>query len=201
MKEWLLDCSWPGSEHSTPGPTPLGISWVEICLAVVLHLGMWLPVLRKHADGSTYVVQATSHQHALQLGTCIGEQCWIVSQLFTHLQALIPEILMPTVRRGKVQSLTVFGFNLRLGGLSLRPSFAKQGEVITILQRYVPETVYAEGLSRKIPAGLGGLPSDVVDPHFAQWPEDVQAFRTDFDSRKRAATKATTAVLRRRKRQ
>eukprot|EP00438_Fugacium_kawagutii_P023361 Skav208164 [mRNA] locus=scaffold1044:64123:65856:- [translate_table: standard] len=195
-EDWLSYSAW--GLHSTPGPVPLGITWVEISLAVILHLGMWLPVLRKQSDGATYVVQPTSHQHALMIGTCIGEQSWIMSQIFSHFQALTPERVIPTVQRGKVLSLTAYGFNLKLGGLSLRPSFSKQGEVIDILKRYVPDTVSFEGISKKIPAGLGGLPDGVVASGFQLWEEDRIRFQTDFDTMKRASSKATTAVLRRR---
>eukprot|EP00438_Fugacium_kawagutii_P035675 Skav231660 [mRNA] locus=scaffold823:176737:181197:- [translate_table: standard] len=196
---WLLECKWPSSPAETPGPDALGISWVEITLAVVMKFGMWLPVLRKRADGQEYVVQPCTHTEAQQIGTCMGEQTWIMSQIFTHLQSLVPEKLLPEMTKGKVLSLTALGFNLRLGGWLLRPSFPDQGLVIDALQQYAPTATPVSGFSNKVSAQLGGLPEGVVKSDFALWPEDVETFTRSHAELKRAASGAQTSVLRRRK--
>eukprot|EP00438_Fugacium_kawagutii_P030274 Skav225204 [mRNA] locus=scaffold1041:59681:80585:- [translate_table: standard] len=166
VKGWLVECEWPNSATDTPGPDALGISWVEIAISVVLRMGMWLPFPRKHSDGKEYLVQPRTHLEALQAGTCLGEQAWAVSMIFTHFQSLIPQLVWPPVKRGKVLSLTALGHNLKLTGLSLRPSFDNQAQVLDIMQRYRPVPVVDQGFSCKISASLGGLPSDVVSLAF-----------------------------------
>eukprot|EP00438_Fugacium_kawagutii_P018613 Skav234508 [mRNA] locus=scaffold1613:281194:282486:- [translate_table: standard] len=199
LQEWLCDCVWPEAATSTPGPVPLGISWVEICVAVALHHNQWLPVLRTRSDGKQYVTQPRSTEEALQIGTCLGEQAWVMSQIFTHYQSLVPQLMTPSLKRGKVLSLTTLGYDLRLTGIDLRPSFSKQNLVITALQQFEPTAVGASHFSRKVSTQLGGLP-ELPFSDFEPWEEDLRIFSVPFEIRKKAATGAQTAVLRQRKR-
>eukprot|EP00438_Fugacium_kawagutii_P013119 Skav209590 [mRNA] locus=scaffold1607:162063:167390:- [translate_table: standard] len=199
VQSWVMDCQWPQTVHATPGPVPLGISWVEITIAVVLRLGMWLPVIRRHADGYDYVVQPLTHTQAQQLGTCLGEQAWLMAQIFHHFQSLVPQKVLPPHDKGKVLSLTALGFDLRLGGLSLRPAFSDQATVIDVLLRFSPSAIPTQQFSNKVCRHLGGLPEHVVRSDFAIWPEDMEIFSNRYEDLKRAAGGAQTAVLRRRK--
>eukprot|EP00438_Fugacium_kawagutii_P022882 Skav214829 [mRNA] locus=scaffold1772:187456:188673:+ [translate_table: standard] len=189
MQQWLMDCKWPCDALESPGPRPMGLSWVEVAMAVCIHLGCWLPVPRVYENGEVYLVQPRSHAEALLWKTSLKEQATLVSQVLTQYQNLVVQSTSPPFARLKVRSLLLYGFEIRQHGMSLRPSFGCQNKLSECLQEYV----------RTHGATLAGLPQLHGDEVLELWPEDMRCFGEKFAVLKQKATIAQQRVRRARK--
>eukprot|EP00435_Cladocopium_sp_Y103_P029715 s341_g7.t1 len=156
--KFLMSCKWPTHEYG-PLPDPVGVSWLEIGLGIMLELGAYLPVKRQSADGSYHPVFIHTYADALLHATTMTEQSEQARYIFAHVNDLIPERLLPDIPRGQVKSLYLMGDTYFTTGLMLRPYFAKQREVMCMVRNFLAG-------SRK-----------VIDMGFrktAQWQRDFQ---------------------------
>lgn len=196
MQTFLQSCTWPVEPESGLVPATLGFTWVELALAMVLEYGQWLPVRRPREDGQTYLFQPKNMDEVYQCGTSLGEQAWTASQIWTHYLSLVPEQMTPCLRKGKVRSLEVFGYNLKLSGVHLRPVFPLQKQVAAALQTYIPTATLLPGPSAKVSGKMGGLPTLSMSSSFEIWPEDQWLFGQPFDTQLKAAKRVQQMVRR-----
>eukprot|EP00438_Fugacium_kawagutii_P015206 Skav221105 [mRNA] locus=scaffold693:340472:345676:- [translate_table: standard] len=181
---WLRSCDWPDSDDHCPGDVALGLSWSEVAVALALLLGQWLPVKRVGPDGKLRLVQPSSAHDVEFLGITLQEQAAAAAQVIGLYQALVPQDTAPQLERKKVKALMVYGCNLRLAGITRRPSFEVQSSVINVLQPFLP------GLDDKL-CGLPLLPMDVP---FTVWPEDSAMFEQEWLVTHPAVTRAKKEV-------
>eukprot|EP00438_Fugacium_kawagutii_P019581 Skav228165 [mRNA] locus=scaffold439:319957:327714:+ [translate_table: standard] len=192
FKTWTAAGQWRFPAAITEEWLPhsdVGISWAEIAVALAMVHGQWLPVIRTREDGHPYLSQPCTDQEAQLLATCLPEQAQSAAQIYTHFVSLVPEAVTPTLERKKVRTLQMYGASFRLSGLSLRPSFSSQADVIDIMQQFVP------GRCSTLP----GLPTLQWDGDFECWPEDAGVFGTSMAERKAAVIRAQQQVYRRRR--
>eukprot|EP00438_Fugacium_kawagutii_P005146 Skav207840 [mRNA] locus=scaffold3025:85744:89028:+ [translate_table: standard] len=97
MHSFLRSCQWPSDEQQQSAVGALGFSWVEMAVAIALEYGQWLPVKRKRSDQLEYLFQPTTAEEVSHAGYSLGEQAWVVSQIFTHYTSLVPVSVTPTL--------------------------------------------------------------------------------------------------------
>eukprot|EP00435_Cladocopium_sp_Y103_P037101 s2908_g9.t1 len=134
--KFLMKCQWPTQQFG-PLPEPVGISWLEIGLAIMLELGAYLPVKRQREDGSSYPVFLHTYADAMLHHTTMTEQSEQARYIFGHVNDLVPERLYPDVIRGQVKSLCLMGDSYFTTGLMLRPAFPHQQQVMTMIKQYL----------------------------------------------------------------
>eukprot|EP00438_Fugacium_kawagutii_P026378 Skav206099 [mRNA] locus=scaffold2150:368384:371515:- [translate_table: standard] len=185
VQQWIMSCSWPLSEEDSPMDRPVGISWAEISLAIVLQYGAWLPLRRQSHTGQTFLFQPRSTEEALRMKTSLGEQARTASILVTQFRSLVNCEVIPDFRGGKVRSLMMFGFGETIGGLPRRPSYEHQDQVCDLIHSYVQER----------PKSLAGLPQlDLSHTEFDVWPECFEIFHQPWLAQNRQLAAAQKAM-------
>ena len=130
---WLSQCTWlaPDNQHDI---ADIGMSWMEVAIALCLWLQMVLPVRRKDALGGFYFVCATTFAEAQALGITLSELALQTSTLVSQLVSLTPlDLLPPYVARRRVRAPLALGFGSNSYGWSSRPSIPNQTAVWNIL--------------------------------------------------------------------
>lgn len=134
---WLRSCSWP-EEDPISSSLPIGISWPEIALAVMLEMGGYLPVKRKMADTNEHHLLWLDTFGAARLhGVTLSEQGEQVSQLFKQVNKFLPVSAMPLIANGRVRSLYLLGDSQATTGLVRRPSWPSQQRVVNLMRGYL----------------------------------------------------------------
>eukprot|EP00435_Cladocopium_sp_Y103_P016701 s2818_g4.t1 len=132
--KFLRQCKWP-TEVYGPLPEPIGISWLEIALGIMLGLEAYLPVKRQDASGAFYPVFLKTFTDAKLHHTTMTEQSEQARYIFGQVTDLVPERLFPDTPRGQVKSLYMLGETCFTPGLLLRPSYPRQGQVLRFLRQ------------------------------------------------------------------
>eukprot|EP00438_Fugacium_kawagutii_P009916 Skav216409 [mRNA] locus=scaffold457:478079:479827:+ [translate_table: standard] len=180
MVRFLRGCRWPTdvlAADSSPG-----LSWWEVAMGVILELGTFLPVRRKTSDGVTMSIWISSYQDACRFQVTMAEQSETVSHLYRQVQGLVPQTLAPSVVRGRVKSMYMLGEMSQNTGLSHRPFYQRQRQVVEHLHRFVHE-------GRRLPDLGGNVP---------QWECDQRRTLEPWDERCRLARVAVRKVKNRR---
>lgn len=163
--QFLRECEWPYDELGPDG-IPVGISWLEISIAIMLKLGTYLPVQRKGSDGETYLVFVSSLAAAQMHHTTLVELAQVANSLYHQVLNLIPERMTPDIPEGRVKSLYMLGESFQGTGLLLGPSFPGQERVVQLAQEYI--------LSNRTLLDLGLQGCD-------QWPRDQRNNQMKWD--------------------
>ena len=133
--QWFQHCQWPNSGVGPQGQS-MGISWTEVCLAIVISHGGWLPV-RRGKGNNEQVVQFHTTAEAISLDSNLAEQTVNTWKIVQHIQSLTPQRLWPSeVGQGKVSSLYLLGNPIFTTGFTWRPAFPQQGLVFDILTEW-----------------------------------------------------------------
>ncbi|CAL1159213.1 unnamed protein product [Cladocopium goreaui] len=135
-QQWLLTCKWP-TTYVGPQNKVVGISWIEVALAIMKHLRAYLPVKRQNTDGDTYVIFITNYAQARAHQVTMVEQSETACGLVKQVLDLIPERLTPAVPYGQVRSMYMLGDKGFRSGFQLRPEFEGQREVALQAQWYL----------------------------------------------------------------
>eukprot|EP00435_Cladocopium_sp_Y103_P033463 s2507_g8.t1 len=148
--KFLMQCKWPTHEYG-PLPDPVGISWLEIALAIMLELGAYLPVKRLNSEGEPYPVFLHTYTDAMTHHTTTTEQSEQARFIFAHVNDMVPERLYPDVPRGQVKSLYMMGDMYFTTGLLLRPAFPTQQRVMSLVKQILKSnrSIADLGFSRK----------------------------------------------------
>ena len=163
--QFLRECEWPYDELGPDG-IPVGISWLEISIAIMLKLGTYLPVQRKGSDGETYLVFVSSLAAAQMHHTTLVELAQVANSLYHQVLNLIPERMTPDIPEGRVKSLYMLGESFQGTGLLLGPSFPGQERVVQLAQEYI--------ISNRTLLDLGLQGCD-------QWPRDQRNNQMKWD--------------------
>ena len=134
--QFLKECEWPFEELGPEG-IPIGISWLEIGIAIMLKLGTYLPIQRVGSDGETYLVFLPSLAAAQMHHVTLSELAQVANSLYHQVLNLIPERLTPNIPEGRVKSLYMLGESCQGTGLLLRPAFPDQAKVVELAQQYI----------------------------------------------------------------
>jgi len=111
-----------GSAEGPQGQS-MGMSWTEVCLAIALFHGGWMPVRRGTGNDEQWVVFHTTAEAVAQ-DSNLAEQRINTWKLVQHIQSLMPQRLWPCeVGQGKVSSLYLLGNPIFTTGFSWRPDF------------------------------------------------------------------------------
>eukprot|EP00438_Fugacium_kawagutii_P001920 Skav200029 [mRNA] locus=scaffold225:185947:189255:- [translate_table: standard] len=163
-QRWLQALHWETDlEPDFDTAADIGISWTEVAISMALQRGMWLPVKRVTADGTTVILQPTNLAETDTLNIDLAEQTASAHALVTHYKALVPDAVVPTMCKfGKCSALYVQGYFQWSTGMRPRPAFPHQQQVIDILRPYLL-THHAK---------LGTLPVIPTDEGFEPWTED-----------------------------
>lgn len=87
--KFFLSCRWP-TTTSGPGYSPIGLSWIEISLGIMLFLQKYLPVRRYLADGQCHLVHGPAHHDLQMMGVSLGEFGKSTSHLVAQVTKLWP---------------------------------------------------------------------------------------------------------------
>ena len=133
--QWFQHCRWPCNNEG-PSGKKMGISWTEICLAISLAHGGWMPG-RRGKGKEERLVHFSNPAEAIAHGSNLAEQTINTWKIVTHIQSLTPQRLWPSmVKQGKVSSLFLLGNPIFTTGFSWRPAFAQQELVANILTEW-----------------------------------------------------------------
>ncbi len=106
--QFLKECEWPYDELGPEG-IPIGLSWLEVGIAIMIKLGTYLPVKRQGSDGETYLVFLPSLAAAQMHHVTLSELAQVANSLYHQVLNLIPERLTPDIPEGRVKSLYMLG--------------------------------------------------------------------------------------------
>lgn len=126
--DWATLIQWP--DNGTPDR--FGVTWMELTVSFLLHIGRWLPVKRQHGGDERLVVLT----HDNMAATLFSEQIKTFCQLFSQTEDLCQSAIWPRYERGLVRSVYVLGAKTQPAGVKCRPCFPYQSEVCQILQGY-----------------------------------------------------------------
>lgn len=180
LLEWIYSCRWP-LEAADNDP---GISWAEIALCLILTQQQPLPVRRKRTGGE-FLFLVSSQQALVDLDITFTEQATNAYAMFTQLQALIVEpVIPPTCSFRKVKSLYQQGSTSWSTGIWPRPQFAQQTMVSKVLHDYF----------RTDTSAMKNLPQ--ISLEFSTEPliEDLETLGRDWKERSRVASLAMRRV-------
>lgn len=166
MIQWLQQCTW-GVDTVGPLGYHMGISWLEIALAVMLHYGAPLPIKRKVA-GVERIVHLSCMADVATHGVNLDEMTQNMYGIYRNVIALIPEQLHPTnLKLGKNRSLQVQGLGVWTTGFNLRPAYSKQRRVFELVMSYISmqNTTKEDGVSN--------FPSELCKDDFHLDPVDI----------------------------
>ena len=163
--QFLKECEWPYDELGPEG-IPIGLSWLEVGIAIMIKLGTYLPVKRQGSDGETYLVFLPSLAAAQMHHVTLSELAQVANSLYHQVLNLIPERLTPDIPEGRVKSLYMLGESFQGTGLLLRPYFPSQETVVSLAQQYI--------LSNRTLL-------DLNLPGCEQWPIDQRRNQTKWD--------------------
>lgn len=136
VMKFLQQFRWPTLEFG-PLPEPVGISWTEMAVGMMLELNAYLPVKRQTADGQFVPVFLPTYTDATFHHTSMAEQADMARILFGQVTDLIPERLFPDTRRGQVKSLYMMGESHFAGGLELRPAIPRQDVTMQTVKQFL----------------------------------------------------------------
>ena len=120
--QWFQHCRWPCNNEGPSGKA-MGISWTEICLAISLSHGGWMPG-RRGKGKEERLVHFRNPAEAIAHCSNLAEQTINTWKIVTHIQSLTPQRLWPsTVRQGKVSSLFLLGNPIFYNGFFVETSF------------------------------------------------------------------------------
>ena len=129
--DWAKLIRWP--DDGTPDR--YGVTWMELTLSFLFHIGRWLPVKRQHGGTECLVVLTNDNMAS----TFFSEQVKTFCQLFAQTEDLSQSIWWPKYERGLVRSAYVLGAKTQPAGVRCRPCYPYQSEICLALHRYFKE--------------------------------------------------------------
>ena len=132
FKEWNALLRWPARHE---GADEYGVTWYELTVSFMLHLGGYLPIKTKCADGQERLMVCSSYAEALARGLKLADFCAQFNQLYLQMADLTKPSLMPPIERGLVRSLYLIGSCFQASGFRKRPSYPFQAMVVGLLQK------------------------------------------------------------------
>ncbi len=130
--DWATLLCWP---HDGT-PDRYGVTWMELTVSFLLHIGRWLPVKRNIDKELEGLVVITDDTAATSIALEFSEQIKAFCQLFGQAVDLSQQAIWPKYDRGLVRSVYVLGAKTQPAGVKSRPSFPHQAKVCQILQEY-----------------------------------------------------------------
>lgn len=127
-QQWLLSCKWP-TRYIGPDNKVVGITWIEVALAIARQMRTFLPVRRQNSEGETILLYISNYAEARKHHVTLVEQSETAYTLVRQVLDIIPERLMPDSPFGQVRSMYILGDAGFRGGIQLRPYFEGQAEV------------------------------------------------------------------------
>ena len=132
FKEWYSQICW-ASSHA--GADDYGVTWYELSISFMLHLGGYLPIKMSTSDGAEQLMVCHTYADALAKGVKMADFCTNFIQMYLQMADLTKPSMMPAIDRGLVRSLYLLGAGFQASGYRKRPSFPKQSLVCHILKR------------------------------------------------------------------
>ena len=130
FKEWHDLIQWPSDEE---GPDDYGVTWYELSLSFMLHLGGFLPIKTTGTDGTERLMVCNSYADAFARGLRMADFCTNFNQLYLQMADLTKPSLMPNIDRGLVRSLYLLGAGFQASGYRRRPCYPSQDTVCRLL--------------------------------------------------------------------
>lgn len=132
FKEWHSKLRWP-AQHD--GVDEYGVTWYELTVSFMLHLGGYLPLKTKATDGTERLTVCHNYAEAIARGLKLADFCTQFNQLYLQMADLTKPSLMPPMERGLVRSLYLLGAGFQASGFRRRPVFPNQDIVCKLLQQ------------------------------------------------------------------
>ena len=104
----------------------VGITWIEVALAIAKQMRTFLPVRRQNSEGETILLYISNYAEARKHHVTLVEQSETAYTLVRQVLDIIPERLMPDSPFGQVRSMYILGDAGFRGGIQLRPYFEGQ---------------------------------------------------------------------------
>ena len=134
---WLRELRWPATEEGPLGFST-GITWIELALSWVLFSRRYLPILRKDSLGIMRLIHPSSFSSAKDKGLTYLEAGTMMQKVVDNVVSMIPQSTVPDdTQRQKCSAIYRLGAGRFHQGISKRPSFPHQAEVVDILQKAV----------------------------------------------------------------
>lgn len=130
--QWLQQCKWPKVQ---PPEDTFGVTWVEPATSFFLYSGMFLPVKRDVTKDTTCLVPLFTLTDLTTYSVKYSELVRTFVTVFQQLADLTDVQTWPKHARGLVRSTYVLGGRTQPSGIKVRPSFFRQSDVVTLLQR------------------------------------------------------------------
>eukprot|EP00438_Fugacium_kawagutii_P000079 Skav218693 [mRNA] locus=scaffold1346:145670:150848:- [translate_table: standard] len=136
FRDWFTELVWATGEAIPP--CCRGVSWLELALSFSWYLSALLPVLRDDDQGVRQLVMVSCKQDLATFHVTLGDLSRCMQNLWTHFSHMLPPELQPPVERGLNRSLMWYGFQQHVSGLSVRPRFPGQAQVVGFLDSALP---------------------------------------------------------------
>ena len=135
VARWLGCIQWPMNELDT-FPCNVGMSWLEVCLSLLLWLGCFIPVRRRWGEDDFRLFSFGSFAEAVAEGLTLSELSLQSSTLISQVNALAVVPLIPSwVKRSRIKSLYYQGFSMHAYGWSCRPLLPNQPCVQKVIEK------------------------------------------------------------------
>lgn len=136
FQRWYDTLRWPKSER-VPKSCKAGITWLELAFAFSWYVGSALPATRNNDEGQRRLLMVGTKNDSATYNLTLYDYSYCLQAMWAHYTYCLADSQQPHAKRGKNGSLLYLGYQNHAYGLSTRPVYPGQTEVIPFLAKTV----------------------------------------------------------------